>query len=307
MKAPFFSIVTTVYNKEKYIKQCISSVINQTFGDFELIIVDDCSTDNTLNILKEYSDNRIKIFNTEKNSGVSFCRNYGLKNAAGEYVYFIDSDDYLEETILKRAHDELNLNPSDVLVFPYHLYMDRKKRVKRDNSKRTLRSIADFKKPFFANEALKELFELNYEVWNRIFKREFLLSNSIFFKEDLTFSEDLVFYCDVLKYLKTVTYLNDAGYYYRFFKKKNFNKSLVTEQFEKAFNYIKDTVVEKMDEEYYIQKVSSILNYWIIKLDYDRDLYDLACRLCNNRGVINIDGVIRKIFHKFYSKVKNLL
>ncbi len=307
MKEPFFSIVTTVYNKEKYIKQCILSVLNQTFGDFEFIVVNDCSTDNTLNVLEEFKDDRIKIHNIANNRGVSFCRNYGLKNACGKYIYFIDSDDYLEETILKRAYEELCLNPSDMLIFPYHLYMETKKRVKRDNSKRMLKPIVNFKKPFCVQSSTKELLELSYEVWNKIFNRDFLCNSSIFFKEDLGFSEDLVFYCDILAHAKTATYLDAAGYYYRFFRKKKFNNDYVVEQFEKAFGYIKDTIVNKMGEEYYIQKVSSILNYWIIKLDYDKDLYNLALKLSKGKGIINIKGGLRKIFHKFYSKVKNIL
>lgn len=307
MKEPFFSIVTTAYNKEKYIKQCILSVLNQTFGDFEFIVVNDCSTDNTLNVLEEFKDDRIKIHNIANNRGVSFCRNYGLKNACGKYIYFIDSDDYLEETILKRAYEELCLNPSDMLIFPYHLYMETKKRVKRDNSKRMLKPIVNFKKPFCVQSSTKELLELSYEVWNKIFNRDFLCNSSIFFKEDLGFSEDLVFYCDILAHAKTATYLDAAGYYYRFFRKKKFNNDYVVEQFEKAFGYIKDTIVNKMGEEYYIQKVSSILNYWIIKLDYDKDLYNLALKLSKGKGIINIKGGLRKIFHKFYSKVKNIL
>ena len=307
MKEPFFSIVTTVYNKEKYIKQCILSVLNQTFGDFEFIVVNDCSTDNTLNVLEEFKDDRIKIHNIANNRGVSFCRNYGLKNACGKYIYFIDSDDYLEETILKRAYEELCLNPSDMLIFPYHLYMETKKRVKRDNSKRILKPIVNFKKPFCVQSSTKELLELSYEVWNKIFNRDFLCNSLIFFKEDLGFSEDLVFYCDILAHAKTATYLDAAGYYYRFFRKKKFNNDYVVEQFEKAFGYIKDTIVNKMGEEYYIQKVSSILNYWIIKLDYDKDLYNLALKLSKGKGIINIKGGLRKIFHKFYSKVKNIL
>lgn len=307
MKEPFFSIVTTVYNKEKYIKQCILSVLNQTFGDFEFIVVNDCSTDNTLNVLEEFKEDRIKIHNIANNRGVSFCRNYGLKNACGKYIYFIDSDDYLEETILKRAYEELCLNPSDMLIFPYHLYMETKKRVKRDNSKRMLKPIVNFKKPFCVQSSTKELLELSYEVWNKIFNRDFLCNSSIFFKEDLGFSEDLVFYCDILAHAKTATYLDAAGYYYRFFRKKKFNNDYVVEQFEKAFGYIKDTIINKMGEEYYIQKVSSILNYWIIKLDYDKDLYNLALKLSKGKGIINIKGGLRKIFHKFYSKVKNIL
>lgn len=304
MNKPFFSIVITAYNAEKYIKQCILSVINQNFGDFEIIITEDCSSDNTLKAIEEFDDLRIKTYKTPKNMGVSFCRNYGLKKASGEYIFFIDADDFLDETILKRAYDELTLNPSDMLIFPYRYFEEN--RVKKENPKCALKSIANLKKPFSADKAAKKLFKINYEIWNKIFNSEFLCNNSIFFKDDLSFSEDLVFYFDVLKCAKTVTYLEEVGYYYRFFSKKKFDGSYVASQFEKALYYIKDTVVEKTNEEYYTKKISSILNYWIIKLDYDRNLYELALKSCSKKGIININNRVGRVFHKFYCKLENI-
>lgn len=307
MKAPFFSIITSVYNKEKYIKQCISSVINQTFGDFEFIIADDCSTDNTLNILENFCDDRIKLIKMPENKGVSCCRNECLLRAKGRYIFFVDGDDMLELSVLERAKNELEKNPCDILFFPYRLYIEEKKRLKRFNSKRSLKALRLYDKPIDVQKEGRVFFDLNYEIWNKIFDRNFLIDNQIKFKEDLGFSEDFVFYCEILKYAKTATYIEKEGYYYRFFAAKNFSSKYVTEQFEKAFCYTKDIIVDKWGEEFFIEKISSILNYWIIKLNYDKNLYALACKLCQNKGVLDINRKMQRGIYALFCKIKNFL
>ena len=91
------SVIVPVYNTEKYLRECLDSIINQTFRDIEIICVNDGSTDKSLEILKEYAlkDNRIKVI-TQGNKGQSVARNIGLNNASGKYITFIDSDDYLD-------------------------------------------------------------------------------------------------------------------------------------------------------------------------------------------------------------------
>lgn len=92
-KIPLFSVVIPLYNKEKYIKRTINSVLNQTCKDFEIIVVDDKSTDNSLNIVKQFKDERIRIFKQKKNKGASFARNFGIKKAKAPYIAFLDADD----------------------------------------------------------------------------------------------------------------------------------------------------------------------------------------------------------------------
>ena len=93
---PKVSVIIPVYNTEKYLKKCLDSVCNQTLSDIEIICIDDCSTDNSLNILKEYTlkDNRIKLIEFKENKGAAVARNTGIDEAKGEYIGFIDSDDY---------------------------------------------------------------------------------------------------------------------------------------------------------------------------------------------------------------------
>ena len=94
---PKFSIIIPVYNVEKYLKKCLDSVFNQTYKDYEVIVVNDGTKDNSMDIVKDYD---VKVIN-QKNQGLSAARNAGVKKATGEYLIFLDSDDYWEKDLLK--------------------------------------------------------------------------------------------------------------------------------------------------------------------------------------------------------------
>jgi glycosyltransferase involved in cell wall biosynthesis len=106
-----FSIVIPLYNKEKYIKRAITSVLDQTIQDFEIIVVNDGSTDNSTNIVKSITDNRIKLINQE-NQGVSVARNTGIENTKNEYIAFLDADDKWEPYFLEEIRKLIEINKS---------------------------------------------------------------------------------------------------------------------------------------------------------------------------------------------------
>jgi len=111
MTIPNVSIIVPIYNVEPYLHRCLDSLVNQTLKDIEIICINDCSPDNSLDILKEYAekDERINIINFEKNQGVSVARNTGIEIAKGEYIGFVDSDDYVDldfyEKLYKKARE----------------------------------------------------------------------------------------------------------------------------------------------------------------------------------------------------------
>ena len=109
---PKFSIIVPVYNVEEYIDDCLKSIFNQSFKDFEVIVVNDGTKDNSMDIVKNYD---VKVINQE-NAGLSAARNTGVKSSTGEYLLFIDSDDYIEKDLLKNINNNLKDNP-DVLRF----------------------------------------------------------------------------------------------------------------------------------------------------------------------------------------------
>lgn len=114
---PKFSIIIPVYNSEKYLERCLTSVLNQSFKDFEIIVINDASTDNSMDIIDKYK-NKLKVHNVKKKNAVgpSYARNLGIKKAKGEYILFLDSDDYYENDLLKKLNDNMNYN-YDVIRF----------------------------------------------------------------------------------------------------------------------------------------------------------------------------------------------
>lgn len=190
------SIIIPVYNAEKYINRCIKSIVNQSYQNLEIIIVNDGSTDDSLSICETLAtqDNRIKVI-SQDNGGVSKARNTGIRLAKGEYVMFLDSDDYILPDMCKTMLDVLHSKQADCVICgiqePEGSLWCPQKNI--DYS-----TLADFKREF--------IYQLNTELlspcWNKIFKRQ-LITNM--FNEDISFGEDLIF---DLKYLNNCTRLS---------------------------------------------------------------------------------------------------
>ena len=119
MSSPIVSIICPSYNAERFICQTIESVLSQTFNDFELIIVDDCSTDRTINIVKKYNDPRIRLFVNKSNSGAAYCRNQAIKESKGKFIAFLDADDLWAKDKLEKQIQFMESNHYD---FSYTKY-----------------------------------------------------------------------------------------------------------------------------------------------------------------------------------------
>ena len=113
MIKPSISIISPCYNSEIYLDKMISSIVSQTFSSWELIVVDDCSTDKSINVIKKFlkKDNRIKFFKLDKNMGAAYARNKAISLAVGRYITFLDSDDYWEENFLKYSIEKVKNYP----------------------------------------------------------------------------------------------------------------------------------------------------------------------------------------------------
>jgi len=114
------SVIIPVYNSEKYILECINSVINQTYKNLEIIIIDDKSTDNSVNIIKSIKDKRIKLIELEKNSGAAIARNKGIQASTGHYICFLDSDDYWK---LKKIEKQVKFIKDKTFIYSEYLYL----------------------------------------------------------------------------------------------------------------------------------------------------------------------------------------
>ena len=130
MTIPKISIIIPVYNVEKYLRECLDSCVNQTLKDIEIICVDDASPDNSIKILEEYSqkDSRIKILRHEKNRNLGAARNTGLANATGEYIWFVDSDDYIDTKACQILYDAIKEFDVNMLCFSALKFVDTEKK-----------------------------------------------------------------------------------------------------------------------------------------------------------------------------------
>lgn len=187
-----FSIIIPVYNSEQFLKQCLDSVLAQTFDDFQVICIDDGSTDNSFNILTRYKlkDKRIKVISQE-NCGQGSARNKGieyvLNNSMSEYIYFLDSDDYIEPDLLKFALDIFETTDTDLVCFNTEVIGDESSRLFRRAQKYAQLSLVGL---LNFTDNIKDL--TNVYVWNKVFKTEHIKNYSIRFPEKLCY-EDIAF------------------------------------------------------------------------------------------------------------------
>ena len=205
------SIVMPLYNAEKYLPEALDSVLKQTYKDFELICIDDCSTDHTGEILSDFQgqDKRIKILLNEQRLGAGRSRNRGLERAQGKYVLFLDGDDVFEEELLERAYAALEESEADVVIFEYIrvpsevIYIKKTK----DHPKRFIESycrvpfsVGDFSPRDFPNRSNSPC--------DKMFRKKFLLENQLEF-QDLPVFNDVYFAKMVLYCAKRIIYLKD--------------------------------------------------------------------------------------------------
>ena len=212
------SIIIPVYNVEDYLEECLDSVLDQSLKDIEIICVDDCSTDNSLNILNNYAkkDSRIKIIKNSENKGQGFSRNVGIKHAIGEYVGFVDSDDWIDTKLFELTYNEAKKLDLDLLLFKSFAF-DNKTGELTDFNKDYLsfKCLDGLDKLIFTHKDTKQVTcNISVSPWEKIYKREFLVNNNFLFPEDIIF-EDEVFFYKVYLNAKRVSLFDDYLYYYR--------------------------------------------------------------------------------------------
>ena len=226
------SIILNVYNGEKYIKKCLDSIINQTFKDIEIIIVNDGSTDNTNKILKTYKDKRIKIINQE-NMGLSLSRNVGIDNAKGEYLYFVDVDDYLEKDAIEYLYNLSIKYKADISTcIPIDRYDYETKIVNEEEKIEVLTS----------EEMLKRTLLIKHRegtTWNKLFKKK--LFNKVRFENRII--NDVVTTYKLVMNANKIVYSNQIKYnYYRH------DESIISKKRTKYMIDLYDAALERYEE-----------------------------------------------------------
>ncbi|MBO4601336.1 MAG: glycosyltransferase [Bacilli bacterium] len=202
------SVIVPVYNIEKYLDKCIESIVSQSYDKLEIILVDDGSTDGSSKICDEWKmkDSRINVFH-KKNEGVSSARNLGIQHARGEYIVFVDSDDYANKNYIEYL---VKYTPEFDLISCgyYEEYLNAKieRKITEDNTSISI------------DEANNQIFKFNgYKgfVWNKIFKCNIIKNNNILFENNIHMCEDQLFLVNYLKFCNNVYIISDCLYNYR--------------------------------------------------------------------------------------------
>lgn len=215
MENDLITIIVPVYNAEKYLKNCIDSIINQTYKNIEIILINDGSRDGSKEICLKFQkkDNRI-IFIDKKNQGVSSTRNLGIKKASGKYLCFIDADDWVEEDYIKKMHDEFYNKKFDVVKCSYYINKKDKQNAVQEKINYKQANLVSKQKNY---DVIKQAIDGSFGcyVWLLMIKTSFLKDNLIYFWENKGFMEDVKFCVDLLLKKCNIYFLNEKLYHYR--------------------------------------------------------------------------------------------
>ena len=236
----FFSIIVCAYNTEQYIERALDSIINQDFDDYQLIIVDDGSNDNTPSIIDSYKADNVIILHKD-NEGAGLSRNCGMQYAIGKYVWFVDSDDEIEESALSFIHDALAQSDADLLRLNY-------RRIEPNNRYPVIeyasgiyegRSLATFKHHFI-ERSQSQLFT----GWMHIYKRDLIKDISYLSEKEVAF-EDVFFNCEVYQYVKKAQIINSVFYrYYQRYGSLVIDKKRYCQRILRFYEKIKDKYIK---------------------------------------------------------------
>ena len=278
-KNPEISIIIPVYNVEKYLDECLNSAANQTFENIEIICVNDGSTDGSLEILESHAskDKRIRIISQE-NKGVSSARNEGLDAARGKYIYFMDSDDYMEPNALRELHDLIEEKSCDLIIFKTYNFIDETGEyvnMEYYDMPELTEILANSK--FKCQDYLKELIDVDVTVYTKFFKKE--IASDIRFREGLIF-EDNLFAMQLLFNAESI-YFYDRYLYHRRMREDSLMSSN-SERFMnilEIMNMLEDLFLEKgyyeeCKEKLFLKKYSE-LNHRLFLIDdkYKEEFY----------------------------------
>ena len=278
------SIIVPIYNVEKYLPKCLDSLVNQTLDDIEIILVNDGSTDNSGIIAKQYYENhknKIKYLEKE-NGGLSDARNFGIPYATGEYIAFLDSDDYIEIDSYKQMYEKAKEEDADYIEcdfiweYPNKQIID--KRLSYNNKQEMLTNV-------------------RVVAWNKLIKREIIIKNNLKFPKGLRY-EDIEFTYKLIPLLNKVSYIDNPFIHY-----VQRNNSIANVQNEKTADIF--AILENV-EKYYIEK--NLYNEYKDQLEYNYARYLLCSslkRICKVENKEKRKDLINKTWNELNTKYPN--
>jgi glycosyltransferase involved in cell wall biosynthesis len=254
------SIIIPVYNSEKYLEKCLSSVLNQSYKNIEVILIDDGSSDNSLEIIKKYAknDRRIK-YKSQENKGQSHARNVGIKMSKGDFIVFVDSDDWLDETFISRMYSKMIKENADLIICNHRIHTPKKVREINNNIESHLSSEEAFR--YMLNG------KISHVCWAKMYKADIIKNCGYLFPEGKT-NEDLFIVSVWMLTAKNIYILNECLYNVRH------RSGSVTNSFSEKFidlldildmlqEFLKEKGLYKNFEEDYRFKYQSLIIYLI--------------------------------------------
>ena len=320
---PFFSIIVTIYNAEKYLPRCIDSILEQSYRDYELILIDDCSKDGSVAICRDYEnkDSRVKVVALEQNGGVVNARDVSLKIATGRYMIFVDSDDcYLSDRRLETIHSEIEQNGADIVVTGYQYG------VSVEKGKRRLNSLPLGFYP--KNEYMKlreRIFAFNDHgtdrwifpsVWSKAIRKELYDVSVDTVDKRLRMGEDAARTYVALALAESLSVIDDSSYFYFQYPDqmtRGYHKGYFDDSINNYLNI--EEVLKKANPEgnYHpavMENICHVSAYAVLNEGRNpnrNESKEILRRICAHPSVIEANSGYRKSANIFYRHVLSLM
>ncbi|MCH5427898.1 glycosyltransferase family 2 protein [Lactococcus lactis] len=309
-----YSIIIPIYNVEKYLYKSILSVLNQKFKNFELILINDGSTDNSLKIIKrfEMKDSRVKVFD-KLNSGTGLTRNYGLDKSSGKYVFFMDPDDYIDEDLLENIEIQTKNDSFDILMFGNRV-VDINGNIlseKKGNIIKKYENNFDISRDF---DYLLSNYNI-FTVWNKIYERKFLIENNISFDDQRT-GQDAIFNLKIFRKINNLKIVPQSFYNYlelrpdsaqtKFRENKVFDNFAIAREFQKLLYFWK--IKNNFGDDFSISSVYLMINEARKAFPDNRYFFEILDRIFKNLEFrLNFKKTVKFRRLSFYGKLKVII
>lgn len=293
---PLLSVVMPVHNPHQYLPICLDSVLQQTFCDYELIAIDDASTDNSYNVLMEYAkhDHRLKVLHNEKSIGAASTRNRGLHESSGKYIIFLDADDFFELDYFEQMMLSITSADADVALCPI-LVRDEQDKIEEVKPKDYKKLASFFKTPFHSSDYNNKIFYvMPYAPFNKIIRRDMLIEEKIEF-QDLKNSNDLYFGIMSVAVAKSIVYLPKPYIHYRYNTGTQISTNRHKEPmcrcyaFQKLYEeLLKRRLWDKFSRMYHDLVVLTLFSAIRESKEYERVMEFIKKNNGNNLGILNL-------------------
>lgn len=304
---PKVSVIIPFNNVENYIEECLNSVLSQTLDDIEIILINDASTDRTLEIVEGYlqKDSRIKLININERKGQGFARNRGIEIATGEYIGFVDSDDFIEPNMFECLYNSAKTNNTDISMCQVREYDDINENYITSDYY-SLSCLSSFQNDVFSAEDTKNcILDINVALWNKIYKREYLNNIGEKFPEGFIY-EDLPFFFGTYLPAKRIQIVWKNLYSYRINRKNStmqqFNNKILDRLPMVSLTY------EKLKQVPYLSDLKQKIQAWIIndlfhrysllKENYHKEFFFLMKKIFQSLEIENPeDDFWKRVYH----------